>query len=246
MSESRSSGPSGSRRPPGLGPLERLGRLDPLERLGRLNWRRPRRFASTGSIVVVALAAVLVTLGITVALVAVVANGVVGVTKSSTAVPAVKVTGSVTESMKLLTGKIDGKPGWPKYTPSSWMVHKGQKVTVKITSYDDGTAPLTGSQMMFDKVLGSTNGAEYVNGRRATAVSDVNVAHTFTIVGLNFNMPIPAAPTGGTVTVVATFVASKTGVFRWQCYAPCGSGAHSMGGAMSTDGWMSGFVTVAA
>jgi hypothetical protein len=152
--------------------------------------------------------------------------------------------GHVTESMRLITGHMDGKSGWPKITNSSWTVHKGETVTVKITSYDDGTAPLTGQYMKYDKVMGATTGKETVNGKGVTTVSDINVAHTFTVPGLGFNMPIPVAPTGGHVTVVATFIAKKTGTFVWHCYAPCGSGATGMAGAMTTMGWMTGKVTV--
>ncbi|MGC8510818.1 MAG: hypothetical protein ACP5PB_08110 [Acidimicrobiales bacterium] len=148
--------------------------------------------------------------------------------------------------MSILTGHMDGKPGWPKYTNSSWTVHQGQTVTVRITSYDDGTAPLTGSQMMFDQALGTTNGHEVVNGQSVSTVPDVDVAHTFTVVAFGFNMAIPAAPTGGHVTVVASFVAKKTGTFTWQCYAPCGTGTNAMGGAMSTMGWMEGTIKVDA
>ncbi len=153
-------------------------------------------------------------------------------------------TSHVTESMRILTGHMDGKSGWPKITNSSWTVHKGETVTVKITSYDDGTAPLTGQYMKYDAVKGAKGGHETVNGKATTSVSDINVAHTFTVVGLGFNMPIPVAPTGGHVTVVATFVAKKAGTFTWHCFAPCGSGSTGMTGAMSTMGWMTGKVKV--
>jgi hypothetical protein len=152
----------------------------------------------------------------------------------------------VTESMSILTGHMDHRPGWPKITNSAWTVHKGQTVTIKITSYDDGTAPLTGQYMKYDKVMGAIGGHETVNGKATTTVSDINVAHTFTVVGLGFNMPVPVAPTGGHVTVIATFVAKKTGTFVWHCFAPCGSGPTGMGGAMMTSGWMTGKVRVVA
>ncbi len=150
----------------------------------------------------------------------------------------------VVEHMRLITGKMDGKPGWPKITNSSWKVRKGQLVTVQIVSFDDGTAPLMGQYMSDANVKGTLNGKELVNGKPVTTVSDINIAHTFSVPGLGFNMPIPVAATGGHVVVTASFIASKTGSFVWHCYAPCGSGTNGMAGAMSTMGWMTGKVTV--
>lgn len=150
----------------------------------------------------------------------------------------------VVEHMRLITGKMDGKPGWPKITNSSWTVHKGQVVTVQIVSFDDGSAPLMGKYMTYANVKGTLNNKELVNGKAVASVSDINVAHTFTVAGLGFNMPIPVAATGGHVVVTASFVANKTGTFTWNCYAPCGSGTNGMAGAMSTMGWMTGKVTV--
>jgi hypothetical protein len=152
----------------------------------------------------------------------------------------------VVEHMRLLTGEGTGKSSWPKITNSSWTVHKGQTVTVQIVSFDDGTAPLMGQYMKYAAVMGTTNGKELVDGKLVNNVSDINVAHDFTIDGLGFNMPIPVAPTGGHVVVSASFVANKVGTFVWHCYAPCGSGTNGMTGAMSTTNWMVGKVKVVA
>ena len=153
----------------------------------------------------------------------------------------------VTEVMKILTtGKLAGSGEQPNITNSSWTVHKGQTVTVKIISTDDGAAPLMGKYMKYTKVMGTTTGTELVAGKAVSMVSDINVSHSFTIVGLGFNMPIPVAPTGKTVVVVATFKATKTGTFTWNCFAPCGTGATGMNGAMKTTDWMTGKIKVAA
>ncbi|NNN09424.1 MAG: hypothetical protein HKL85_09565 [Acidimicrobiaceae bacterium] len=151
----------------------------------------------------------------------------------------------VTEHMRLITGKMAHKSGWPKITNSSWTVHKGETVTVQIVSYDDGTAPLMGQYMKYANVMGTTNGKELVNGLSVSNVSDINIAHTFTIAKLGFNMPIPVAPTGKSIVVTATFKATKTGTFVWNCFAPCGSSPAGMGGAMKGMDWMTGKVKVA-
>ncbi len=148
--------------------------------------------------------------------------------------------------MKIITGSLTDFGDQPQFTNPSWTVRAGERVTVRIISYDDGTAPLMGSQMMYDQVLGSTTGKELVAGHAVSAVTDTNVSHTFTVVGLRFNMPIPAAPTGKSVIVEATFIPTKTGTFSWQCYAPCGAGTNGMGGAMSTKRWMEGTIKVTA
>jgi hypothetical protein len=146
--------------------------------------------------------------------------------------------------MEIVTGKMDGRPGWPRYTHATWTVRQGETVVLRVTSYDDGTAPLTGTQTMYDHVEGTLGGTELVDGKALSSVPNDDIAHTFTVVGLDLNLPVPAAPTGGKVTIVARFVAKRAGTFIWQCYAPCGSGMNSMGGAMSTKGWMEGTVRV--
>lgn len=226
-------------------PLARLGEIDPLERLGRLSWRRPASFARGSGIVLGSLAGILVGLGVTVALVGGIAAAVTHLTKSSPPV-AIAPHGQVTETMSIETGSLSGFGDQPQYTNPVWTVHAGERVTVKIVSYDDGTAPLMGSQMMYDQVMGSTSGQELIGGRPVSSVSDTNISHTFTVVGLRFNMPIPAAPTGKSVTVEATFVPTTVGTFTWQCYAPCGAGINGMGGAMSTMKWMEGKIKVTA
>jgi hypothetical protein len=202
--------------------------------------------ASARLVIVVAgtLVVVLAGLGVSVAVVAGVADGVGAAASRLRSAPAAAPARSrtVTETMKILTDKSFG----PTYTNSDWSVRAGDTVVLRITSYDDGTAPLTGSQEMFDRVEGTVGGTETVAGAPVRTVANGDVAHTFTVVGLGLNLPIPAAPTGGAVTVVARFVARRTGSYVWQCYAPCGSGPNLMGGPMAAMTWMEGKVEVEA
>ena len=194
--------------------------------------------------VVVALGGIVVGLVVSVFAVAGIALGLRGAVKPVSALQRVAGDGTVVESMTIETGAMDGHPGWPRYTHTHWTVRAGETVVLRVTSYDDGAAPLTGAQTIYDRVQGTLGGTETVDGRQLSSVPNGDVAHTFTVVGLGLNLPIPAAPTGGSVTVVARFVAGRAGTFVWQCYAPCGSGPNSMGGAMSTTGWMEGTVRV--
>lgn len=216
----------------------RAGRRASVARSGRSS-----RGLRTPGVVAAALATVLASLGVSVVVVAALADGVRaaadGLTSAAPAPAADHAT--VTESMQILTSN----PFGPRYTHASWTVRKGETVVVRITSYDDGTAPLMGVQaMMFDHVEGTLGGIERVDGKPVRSFANADIAHTFTVVGLGLNLPIPAAPTGRSVTVVARFVASRAGSFTWQCYAPCGSGPNLMGGPMSTTGWMEGTVRV--
>ncbi len=148
------------------------------------------------------------------------------------------------------TGKMDGRPGWPRYTPAGFTAPAGATVVLTIVNHDDGTAPLPpsspwGQVWGADATYGeTTGGTELVNGSPVRAVPNDQVSHTFTIPGLLVNVPIPAAQSSADpVTVTFTFRVTKKGTFTWLCVAPCGSGATGMGGAMDTPGWMQGHVT---
>ncbi len=206
--------------------------------MSRDNWR------SKGPLfVVMVLAGIVVGLFASVFAVAGIALGLRDAIKPANAVEHVASRGTVVESMSIVTSG-PGHPDWPRYTNPSWTVKVGQTVVLRITSHDTGTAPLSGVQTMFDAVSGTVTGTESVDGRTIRSVPNTQIAHTFTVVGLGLNLPIPAAPAGGSVTVIARFVAQRSGAFVWQCYAPCGSGPNSMGGAMSVKGWMEGRVHV--
>ena len=224
--------------------------LDAIEQLGRSSTReRIAQASRTPMLAVAALSVVLCVLAISVVAVAQVAAGIHASAEQFEPTKPVAALAKkiVTESMEIQTGKMDGHPGWPRYTNAFWSVERGTTVVLTITSYDDGTAPLEGSQAsLFDRVQGTIGDSETLDGHSVTSVPNTDVAHTFTIPALGVNLPIPAAPAGGKVTVVAHFVPTRAGVFVWQCYAPCGMGTNSMGGAMSTMGWMEGKVTVVA
>lgn len=219
--------------------------------------RRGTGVTRAPALVVVALVGILAALGASVAVVAGVAGGVRAAADRLASAPAAPAGhhATVTESMEILTGAMQqrrhivtpyGADFGPMYTNASWSVREGETVVLRITSYDDGPAPLTGAQTMFDNVEGTLGGTELVDGKPVRSVPNGDITHTFTVVGLGLNLPIPAAPTGGSVTVVARFVATRTGSLVWQCYAPCGSGPNAMGGPMSTRGWMEGRIRVIA
>jgi hypothetical protein len=201
-------------------------------------------------LVVVALVSVLAGLGISVAVVAGIAQGVHAsadqLTSAKTTTPQGR---TVTESMDLYMTMTN--PSIPTFTHTTWTVRKGETVVLTITSHDNGVTPLVGAQTMFDNVQGTLGGTETVDGKTVRAIPNSNIAHTFTVVGLGLNVPIPAVdapgmggPNGPSHTIVVRFVPTRTGLFVWQCYAPCGTGPNGTGGAMATDGQMEGTVRV--
>lgn len=156
----------------------------------------------------------------------------------------------VHESLVLLTGKMDGRKGWPEFVGSSdiqWPA--GTTVVLTIYSYDDGTAPLTKPLSVYDTVQGTVGNSELVDGKKVSSVANADIAHTFTVPSVGLNIPIPAASTAKAghalqpVVVTATLRIAKKGTFTWHCYAPCGSGSDGMEGAMATSGGMTGDVT---
>ena len=176
-----------------------------------------------------------------------------GVSSVSASVPAKKAASSaltVHESLVLLDGGMTGHSGWPEIVGSANIdLPANATVVLTIYSFDTGSAPLA-KGLPYDKVSGTVGGTETVDGKTVTSVANADLAHTFTVPGLDLNLAIPVATSskGGEITpavVTASFHLAKKGSFTWQCYAPCGSGKGGMGGPMATPGYMTGKVNVA-
>ncbi len=151
--------------------------------------------------------------------------------------------------LTILSGGQNGKKEWPNFLPSNFTIPADTDVTVTIADFDDGAAPIPADSA---KVQGTVDGSMTVisalNGDLSKAPSknvtelpaDI-VAHTFTINdnGFNLNVPIPAE-----ATVTFTFHSPKAGTYSYRCLSGCGTGSTGTEGAMATDGWMRGTVTV--
>lgn len=154
----------------------------------------------------------------------------------------VNVNMTITTDSKL-KGQEQPKFSNPDWSQASGAVRVGNTVKLTIVSYDDGAAP---PPQGFDQVKGTVGGVEQVDGKTVSTVALKDISHTFSIPSLNINIPIPVAPTGGSVTVEAMVPLTKAGTFTWQCFAPCGSGTSGWAGAMATDGWMRGNIKIAS
>ena len=129
-----------------------------------------------------------------------------------------------------------------------------KKIVVTIVNYDDGPAttasayaPVTGttnSQMTIvnETNVNSTQGSNGIvlNGTApVSSVPDTNIAHTFTILsGASTVLNLPVTPS----SVIQASFTLNSGSYTWQCEAACGSGNSGWRGAMSTPGWMTGYV----
>jgi hypothetical protein len=130
-------------------------------------------------------------------------------------------------------------------------------VTMTIDQYDTGG---TIDNSYFAGVHGTLGGTETVNGKPVTGISADNVAHTFTVHMFPANqpevfisVPLPAVsdsapnlangyPKPNVVTF--SFITAGPGRYVWNCEYPCGSEYAGFGGAMSTQGYMDGTLTV--
>jgi len=128
-------------------------------------------------------------------------------------------------------------------------------IELVITNFDNGGANISAPE--YANVMGTTTGSELVynntainstegpNGMTLTGSQSVTslptseITHTFTVPGLNLNLPMASDS-----TIVAYFKTGAAGSFVWLCESACGSGADGSQGAMITTGWMTGAITV--
>jgi hypothetical protein len=138
-------------------------------------------------------------------------------------------------------------------------VPAGSKIDMTIYGYD-GCTPLRNPY--FGLVTGTIGGVEYVDGKPVKAInswSGCSVGHTFSIPGINLNVPMasPSNPnanlcgtspctSGPHKTLTFSFMTPKAaGTYFWQCRVPCGGGfIDGFGGPMQTIGFMTGNMEV--
>ena len=123
----------------------------------------------------------------------------------------------------------------------------------------DGCTPLRNN--FWAKVTGTAGGIAAEDGKPFTVLnswSGCNVAHTFSIPGINLNVPMGSpgltanlcstspCTAGPHKTMTFTFTSPRTpGAYFWQCRIPCGGGfIDGFGGPMQTIGYMTGNMEV--
>jgi hypothetical protein len=137
-------------------------------------------------------------------------------------------------------------------------VPAGSVINMTILGYD-GCTPLRNPY--FGKVTGTIGGVVNVNGKPITELNSwgaCNVAHTFSIPGINLNVPMASPELSATlcgtspctsgpkeVEQFSFHTPQKAGTYFWQCRIPCGGGfIDGFGGPMQTIGFMTGNMEV--
>ncbi len=139
---------------------------------------------------------------------------------------------TITSSPHLyLTVGFNFTTGEDEYFPANFTVPADVNVVVTITNYDNATNPVPDS---LGKVTGTVGGTALINGQTVTSIPGRAVSHTFTILSLGVNVPLPASS-----TVTFTLLFESPGSYPWHCLAPCDTKA------MATVGFMEGTLTVA-
>jgi hypothetical protein len=170
---------------------------------------------------------------------------------------------------------VTSKPDWVSYfiqdpKTKAWVhttlfrVPAGSRVDMTIYGFD-GCTPLRNN--FWGQVTGTIGNAEYVDGKpyhEINSWSGCNVGHTFSIPGINLNVPmatpsnpnanlcgtspcIPASTPRNLYRVMTfSFMTPRTGgSYFWQCRVPCGGGfVTGFGGPMQTFGFMTGNMEV--
>jgi hypothetical protein len=169
---------------------------------------------------------------------------------------------------------VSTHPDWVSYfiqnpQTKAWVhttlfqVPAGSRIDMTIYGFD-GCTPLRNN--FWGQVTGTLGDVEFVNGKAVHQInswSGCNVGHTFSIPGINLNVPMgspslgqtaspglcstaPCTPSNPHRVMTFSFVSPRTtGQYFWQCRIPCGGGfIDGFGGPMQTIGFMTGNMDV--
>ena len=126
-----------------------------------------------------------------------------------------------------------------------------------VTIYQYDTA--TGLRNNFMAQPAGTVGPVLIDGKPTSVVDPTTPGHTFAVPDIGLSVPLPGANSNAKnlcaqapcslsnahVTVSFSFRTPGKGLYRWQCFVPCGAGfIQGNGGPMQTVGYMGGFLKV--
>jgi hypothetical protein len=150
----------------------------------------------------------------------------------------------------------DPHPDWVSYLPTTiFKVPANSVVTISIDQEDGASGLRNPYWSRAQGIIGGSFHMTYFDDTGAPQAGDFSVidpttlAHSFGIPDLGVFVPLQgiadAAPAGSHNEITFSFKTGKAGVFRWQCFVPCGAGSiYGNGNAMSTFGYMSGLLVV--
>jgi hypothetical protein len=150
----------------------------------------------------------------------------------------------------------DPHPDWVSYLPTTVLkVPANSVVTISIDQEDTPTGLRNPYWAKAQGIIGGTFHMTYFDDNGApqagdfTSVDPTSLAHSFAIPDLGVFVPLQgvgaAAPAGAHNEITFSFKTGKAGIFRWQCFVPCGAGSiYGNGNAMSSFGYMQGMLVV--
>ena len=142
---------------------------------------------------------------------------------------------------------IVNQPGyqedWPAFSPNHLVVPANSLVTITLHDYDLGLDSTLTKGTPFATVQGTAGGMAYLNGKPYSSLAPDRIAHTFTIMQLHINVPLPGDGKESD-TISFTFHTGKAGTYTFQCFDPCGTGKSGFEGPMMTKGYMVGTLSV--
>lgn len=138
-------------------------------------------------------------------------------------------------------------PDWVSYLPTTFIhVPAGAVVRVTINQQDSASGM---RNPYFELVRGTVGNTMTVNGKVMKSIKGDDAAHTFTVPDIGVSVPLLGVPDGAPAdaqeVIQFEFLAPSRGVYRWQCFVPCGAGTlYGNGGPMQTLGFMAGELEV--
>jgi len=151
----------------------------------------------------------------------------------------------------------DPHPDWVSYLPTTvWKVPANSVVTVSIDQEDGASGLRNPYWAKAQGIIGGKFHMTYFDDKGAPQVGDfselpdpTSLGHSFAIPDLGVFVPLlgisDAAPAGSHNEITFSFKTGKPGIYRFQCFVPCGAGSiYGNGNAMSSFGYMMGMLVV--
>ena len=151
----------------------------------------------------------------------------------------------------------DPHPDWVSYLPTTVLkVPANSVVTISIDQEDGASGLRNPYWAKAQGIIGGTFHMSYFDDTGAPQVGDfselpdpTSLGHSFAIPDLGVFVPLlgisDAAPAGSHNEITFSFKTGKPGIYRWQCFVPCGAGSiYGNGNAMSSFGYMQGTLVV--
>ena len=151
-------------------------------------------------------------------------------------------------------GNANWRTGWKHDT--TYVLPANSLIHVTIYQYD---SPSGLRNPFISQGTGIVGNSFQLNGKTTQAINPANASHVFAIPELGVSVPLegvspnaknpcgnaPCSPSMDHETISFSFRTGGKGLYRWQCFVPCGAGyIAGFGGPMQTVGYMDGFIKV--